>query len=151
MKVQLHRHGFQGFLEGQVDIVTIASTVYSIIEKVHINSSFQLSLEIFEFYAQVQGQIKVSAMFSRHKKELKQRKVLLRAGNQGFRLPLHESRHCFTTWLKFPTFDWAGQLQRYTAILERFSSLQRWNESEFFLFQLLVKEKSSEKTITRSA
>jgi hypothetical protein len=56
MKVQLHRHGFQGFLEGQVDIVTIASTVYSIIEKVHINSSFQLSLEIFEFYAQVQGQ-----------------------------------------------------------------------------------------------
>jgi hypothetical protein len=53
--------------------------------------------------------------------------------------------------LKFPTFVWAGQLQRYTAILERFSSLQRWNESEFFLFQLLVKEKSSEKTITRGA
>jgi hypothetical protein len=105
MKVQLHRHSFQGFLEGQVDKVTIASTVYSIIEKVHINSSIQLSLEIFEFYGQVQGQIKVSAMFSRHKKELKQRKVLFSVVNQGFRLPLHERRHCFTTWLKFPTFD----------------------------------------------
>jgi hypothetical protein len=57
MKVQLHRHGLQGILVGQVDIVTIASTVYKNIEKVHINSSFQLSLEIFEIIHKIRTRV----------------------------------------------------------------------------------------------
>jgi hypothetical protein len=33
MKVQVHRDGFQGFLEGQGDIVAIASTVTALLRR----------------------------------------------------------------------------------------------------------------------
>ena len=75
MKVQLHRDSLQGFLEGHGDIVTIASTVCSIIEKVHVNSTFQISREAYEFYSANQGQFKVSTMFFTHKRGLGHKKT----------------------------------------------------------------------------